>query len=179
MALTATIYNFATTIADVDRGVYESPAVRMACQPSETAGYMLTRLLAYCLEYREGIAFTEGVAAGDEPAVLVRDLTGRITVWVEVGMPTSDRVHRASKHAARVAVYTHRNVAQVLAQLTGRGVHRAAEIPVYSFGAGFVDEAAAALDRRSAITLSVTERELYLDIDGRSFHTVIDEQRLS
>ena len=59
----------------------------MARQPSETVEYMFTRALAYCLEYQEGIALTEGVAAGDEPAVLVRDLTGRIIAWIEVGAP--------------------------------------------------------------------------------------------
>jgi len=179
MALTATIYNLETELADVDRGVYETLSLRVARQPSETVEYMLTRVLAYCLEYTEGIAFTEGVAAADEPAVLVRDLTGRLTAWIEVGMPSAERLHRGAKKAARVAVYTHRSVAQVLAQFQGQQVHRAAEIPVYSFGAGFVDEVAAAMDRRVSVSLSVTERQLYLDLNGRSFQTSIDEHRLS
>ncbi|MGE4068720.1 MAG: YaeQ family protein [Vicinamibacterales bacterium] len=180
MALTATIYNFDTTLADVDRGVYESFAVRMARQPSETAEFMLTRFLAYCLEYTEGVAFTEGVAAGgDLPAVLVRDLTGRITTWAEVGMPTAERVHRGSKQAARVAIYTHRALPNVLAQFAGQAIHRAAEIPVYTFGAGFIDEVAGTLGRRAAVSVSVTERQLYLDVDGRAFETTITEHRLA
>jgi uncharacterized protein YaeQ len=179
MALTATLYTFETTLADVDRGVYESLQIRVARQPSETAEYMLTRFLAYCLEYTEGIAFTEGVASGDEPAVLVRDLTGRLTTWIEVGMPGADRVHRASKQASRVAVYTHRNPDQVLAQLVGQKVHRAADIPVYDFGPGFIEQAAAAVGRRSVVSVSITERHLYLDIDGRQFETTVNERRLS
>src|SRR4051812_10854748 len=106
MALTATMYRFAVQISDVDRGVYETLDLRVAQQPSETAEYMLTRVLAFCLEYTEGIALTEGVASGDEPAVLVRDLTGRITAWIEVGAPDADRLHRGSKLAGRVALYT-------------------------------------------------------------------------
>jgi uncharacterized protein YaeQ len=179
LALTATLHTFETTLADVDRGVYESLQIRVARQPSETAEYMLTRFLAYCLEYTEGIAFTEGVASGDEPAVLVRDLTGRLTAWIEVGMPGADRVHRASKQAARVAVYTHRNADQVMAQLAGQKVHRAADIPVYDFGPGFLDQAAAAVGRRSVVSVSITERQLYLDIDGRQFETTVNERRLS
>ena len=179
MALTATLHHFDVTLADVDRGVYESFQTRMARQPSETAEFLLTRLLAYCLEFTEGIVFTEGVASGDEPAVLVRDLTGRTTAWIEVGMPAADRVHRASKQAARVAVYTHRNPTQVLAQLTGRGIHHAAEIPIYDFGPGFIDEAVAGIERRAAVSVSVTERQLYLDINGRSCETSIHEHRLS
>ncbi len=176
MALTATVYNLDTELADIDRGVYETVAVRMARQPSETAEYMLTRYLAYCLEFVEGIELTEGVAAGgDEPAVVVRDLTGRLTSWIEVGMPGADRVHRGSKKAGRVAVYTHRAIAQVLAQLGGQGIHRAAEIPVYEFGAGFVNEVAATIDRRAVVSVSVTERQLYLEVDGRTFNTAITE----
>ena len=87
MALTATLYNFDTELADIDRGVYQTLALRLARHPSETPEFMLTRLLAYCLEYTDGIEFTDGVSAGDDPAVLVRDMTGRITAWVEVGMP--------------------------------------------------------------------------------------------
>src|SRR4051794_41055618 len=113
MALTATLYRFDIQLSDIDRGVYETFDLRVARQPSETAEYMLTRVLAYCLEYTAGIALTEGVAAGDEPAVLVRDLTGRITAWIEVGAPDAERLHRASKLGGRVAVYTHRDPAQL------------------------------------------------------------------
>jgi uncharacterized protein YaeQ len=173
MALTATIYNLDTDLADVDRGVYATFRLKLARQPSETIGYMMTRYLAYCLEHTEGIALTEGIAAEDEPAVLVRDLTGRITAWIEVGAPDAQRLHRGSKLAGRAAVYTHRNVAQVLAELDGKGIHRAPEIPVYGFGRGFIDAIAAELPRRAAVTVSVTERHLYLDLDGRGFDTAV------
>ncbi|MCI5104433.1 MAG: YaeQ family protein, partial [Algiphilus sp.] len=85
MALTATMHHFTVQLADMDRQRYADFSLRVARQPSETEVFMLTRILAYCLEYEEGIALTEGVAATDEPAVVVRDLTGRITKWVEVG----------------------------------------------------------------------------------------------
>ena len=178
MALTATLYGFETSLSDIDRGVYENFNVRLACQPSETVEYMLTRYLAYCLEYTEGIAFTEGVASGDEPAVLVRDPTGRITTWIEVGLPDADRLHRGSKRADRAALYTHRNVAQVIAELSGHGIHRAAEIPVYEFGRGFIAALAAVVERRNQVALSVTERQLYMDLNGRAFETTIMAHRL-
>ncbi len=178
MALTSTIYVFAVQLADVDRAVYVDLELRMARHPSENAAFMLSRLLAYCLEYQEGIVFTDGIAAVDEPAVLVRDLTGRITAWIEVGAPDAGRLHRGSKLAGRCAVYTHREPAPLLAQLAGNKIHRAAEIPLYSFGRPFMDEAAAALQRRTKLSLSITERQLYLDVDGRMFTTAIEEHRL-
>jgi uncharacterized protein YaeQ len=41
--------------------------------------------------------------------VLVRDLTGRLTTWIEVGAPDAERLHYASKLADRTTVYTHRD----------------------------------------------------------------------
>jgi len=179
MAFTATIYSFETELADTDRGVYKTLGLRLARQPSETVEYMLTRFLAYCLEYTEGIEFTGGVAAGDQPAVLVRDLTGRVTSWVEVGMPDAQRLHRGSKLAGRAAVYTHRNVDKVLAELNGKRIHRAADIPVYEFGRGFVEGAAAGLQRRTDASVSIIERQLYLDMSGQTFSTAVVEHRFT
>ncbi|HXA19279.1 MAG TPA: YaeQ family protein [Thermoanaerobaculia bacterium] len=176
MALTATMYRFNIQLSDVDRGVYETLELRVAQQPSETAEYMLTRVLAWCLEYTEGIALTEGVAAGDEPAVLVRDLTGRITAWIEVGAPDADRLHRGSKLAGRVAVYTHRDPRIVLEQLAGKKIHSGAAIPIYTFGRGFIEKVAAILPRRASLSLTITERQLYLDVDNQSFSTTVEER---
>jgi uncharacterized protein YaeQ len=178
MALTATIYHFATQLADIDRGVYETLDLRMACQPSETIENMLMRFIAYCLEYVEGIAFTEGVAAGDKPAVVIRDLTGRLTAWIEVGAPDAERLHRGSKLAERTAVYTHRPVRIVLGELAGKKIHRASEIPIYTFEPSFITAMAETIERRVDIAISITERELYIDLGGRTFSTTVVEHRL-
>jgi uncharacterized protein YaeQ len=174
MALTATLYNLTVQLADIDRGVCETLELRMARHPSETRDYMLTRALAYCLEYQDGIAFSAGVAAVDEPAVVVRDLTGRLIAWIEVGAPDADRLHRGSKLAGRAAIYTQRDPVQLLAQLDGRKIHRAHEIPIYSFGRGFIEAVAQTIERRTQLSISVTERQLYLEVDGKTFTARIE-----
>src|ERR1043166_6435635 len=164
MALTSTIYNASVELNDVDRGVYESIALRLAMHPSETMEYMATRVMGYCLEYSDGIEMTAGVSDGDEPAIVVRDLTGRITAWIEVGMPDAERLHRASKLADRVALYTHRDIRNVMKELDRRKIHKGGEIPIYTFGRGFIEDVAAKIERRSRMSLSVTERHLYVDV---------------
>lgn len=178
MAAGATIYTFAIDLSDSDRNVYQTLEMRVARHSSEIAQFMLARILAYCLEWQEGVELTDGIGAVDEPAVLVRDLTGRVTAWIEVGAPDAERVHKGSKQAARCAVYCHRDPAPWLAKLAGEKIHRAAELPVYSFDRTFMDEAANALPRRAKLALSVTGAHLYLDIDGQSFESAIKEQRL-
>ena len=128
MALTATIYNFDIELANVDRGVYETLAIRVAQQPSETEEYLLTRVIAYCLEYAEGIAFSRGIAEPDEPPLSVRDLTGALRLWVEFGSPDAARLHKASKASPRVAIYTHKDPLQLLRQIAGERIHRLEDI---------------------------------------------------
>jgi uncharacterized protein YaeQ len=176
MAAGATILTFDVELADVDRGVYESLTLRVARHPSETDAYMMTRLLAYCLEYEEGIAFSEGVSATEEPAVLVRDLTGSVTNWIEVGAPDATRLHYGSKLAGRATVYTHRDPAKVIAQWSGKRIHNADSIVVHSFDPGFVDSATAALERRNTMAVSVTERHMYLVLGDTSVETDIHDQ---
>ncbi|WP_106814214.1 YaeQ family protein [Microbacterium timonense] len=173
MAIGATMYTFAVQLADVDRGVYEELAVRVARHPSETDAFMLTRVLAYCLEYEEGISFSEGVSATDEPAVLVRDLTGALVAWIEVGAPDAARLHSGSMQASRVAVYTHRDPAKVAAPLAGKRIHRAEQISLHSFDPRFVEAATALLERRNTMVVSVTERRIYLDLNGTTLETDI------
>jgi uncharacterized protein YaeQ len=178
VAQTATIYNFEIDLADMDRGVYETLDLRVARHPSETAEYMVVRVLAYCLEYQEGIELTEGVSSGDEPALLVRDLTGRVIAWIEVGMPDAGRLHRGSKLAGRAVVYTHRDARQLLAQLSGEKIHRAEAIPIRAFDRQAIEEIVAWLDRRTRAALSVSHGELFLTIGDRTLTVPMVEHRL-
>jgi uncharacterized protein YaeQ len=118
-------------------------------------------------------------STADEPAILVRDLTGRITAWIEIGLPSWERLHRGHKQAGRAVVYTHRGIAQVLAELNGHGIHRSADIPIVELDRAFVAALAAALDRRSTMSLSVTEGTLYVELDGRHLESQLVTHRIA
>lgn len=178
MALSSTIYNFDIEMSDVDRGVYTPLALRVACHPSETAEYLWTRVLAYCLEFAEGITFGRGLSEPDEPALTVRDLTGALGVWVEVGAPDARRLHKASRAAPRVAIYTHKDPAQVLRQLDGERIHRAASIELYSIDRSLLDALAARLERRMAFGLSVSHAHLYVTLDGETLAGAVERHPL-
>jgi uncharacterized protein YaeQ len=166
MALTATIYNFDIQLADVDRGTYESLSFRVACQPSETEEYLLSRVLAYCLESCEGIAFSKGIAEPDVPALSVRDLTGAMQVWIDVGAPDAARLHKASKAAPRVAVYTHRDASRLVAQLAGERIYKAEALEFYGIDRDLIDGLVSRLERRNTWEMSVTDRHVYVAVQG-------------
>lgn len=163
----------------MDRGVYEDLSLRLAQHPSETDAYMLTRVLAYALEFEEGITFSAGgVSTGEEPAVMVKDLTGDILAWIEVGAPDAARLHLGSKKAERTAVYTHREPAKLLASWKGKTIYQAEKIVVRSFDPRFIDSAAKELTRRTAMSVSVTEGQIYLELNGSNFETQIHEHHI-
>ena len=164
MALTATIYNFDVELADADRHVYESLSLRLARHPSESEEYLVARLIAYLLEFTEGIEFSRGVSTPDEPTIAVRDLTGTLSTWIDIGTPAAERLHKASKAARRVAVYTHKDPTQFLKQLAGRKIHNAGTLELYALDRALVSALVARLGRRVAFSLSVNAGELYVSI---------------
>jgi len=133
VALGSTVYNFDIDLADADRGVYETLPVRAARHPSESEEFLVARLLAYCLEYEEGIEFSRGgLSDPDDPPIAVKDLTGVVKTWIDIGTPAADRLHRASKSTPRVAVYNHKDSSQWLASLKGARIHKVEELEVYA-----------------------------------------------
>ena len=178
MALGATIYSFEITLNDADRGVYEALSFRVARHPSETAEYLLTRVLAYCLEYTDGIQFSKGLSEPDVPALAVRDLTGILLTWIDIGAPEADRLRKATSSARRVAVYSHRDVVALIERLNAAALRRAEEIEIYAVDRDFLAALAARLDRRMSFDLSISERHAYITLGGEALNGQIEAHRL-
>jgi uncharacterized protein YaeQ len=174
LALGATIYAFDIELADVDRAAYATLNLRVAQHPSETPDFLVARVLAYCLEYAEGIGFSKGLSDPDEPAVFVRDLTGALQVWVDIGLPEPERLHRASKAAARVAVYTHRDPAQWALRIAEAKIHRAEHLQVFAFDRDWIAQIVSRLERRMKWSLARSESEIYLTLGEDTLQTVLD-----
>ncbi len=165
MALSATVHSFEVTLNDADRGVHESLDFRLARHPSETAEYLVTRMLAYCLEYTEGLAFSKGgLSDPDAPALSIRDLTGALQSWIEIGTPETARLHKAAKASPRVAIYSHKDVTALIERLAAEAVHRADRIEIYALDQAFLAALVARLERRMRFDLAVSDRQLYLSV---------------
>lgn len=174
MALTATMRRFEIALADSDRGVYEDLELRVAQHPSESERYLVARVIARALEHAEGWEFAKGgVSDDDEPALTRRDLRGDVLAWVEIGSPTADRLHKASKAAPRVAVYTWKDPDKLVAAIAERGVHRADELELYVLDGEILDAVAATLDRVNQWSLAVSGGAVYLTIGERVFETSV------
>jgi len=167
MALPATLRRFEIALADSDREVYEQLDWRVAQHPSESERYLVARVLARLLEHADGLEFSKGgVSDDDEPAIIGRDLRGDVTAWIEVGSPSADRLHKATKLGGRVAVYAWKKPEEIIASIRERGVHRGGEIVVTALPLELLDAVVPTLDRVNRWELSVAGGTLYLTING-------------
>lgn len=173
MALSATVYRIQIELSDVDRGVYEALDLRLGRHPSETMRYLLTRVIAYCLCYEEGIAFTKGLSTNDEPAIWVRDLQGDLRVWIEVGTPSADRLHKASKAAPRLVVFTYADPELLQEAARGKAIYKADRLEIYALDPAFLDALDAITDRNAKWTLVHTEGMLYVTSGAESLSTPV------
>lgn len=167
MALSSTIFTFDIDLADAARGVFENLSLRVARHPSESDEFLIARVLAYCLEYQDGIQFSRGLCDADDPPIAIRDSSGAMRAWIDVGTPSAERLHRASKATSRVAVYIHKEHAQWLTGIVTARIHRADELELRVFDRSLIAQLTSKLERRMSFALTVAEDELFVSFaDG-------------
>jgi uncharacterized protein YaeQ len=178
MAPSATIYHLKIDLSDVTRGVYESLDLRIARHPSETMRYLLTRVIAYCLCYEEGITFTKGLANSDEPAIWVRDLQNNLQAWIEVGSPSADRLHKARKGCNRVIVFTQHDPALLKKTATERDIHQVASIEAFALSPEFLDELDTGTNRNTEWVMVHNDGDLLITIGDDGYSGTVEKVAL-
>ena len=168
MALGATLYHLQIDLSDVERCVYEALDLRVARHPSESMRYLLTRVIAYCLCFEEGIAFSKGLSTTEEPALWIRDMQSHLRVWIEIGTPSAERLHKASKAAPRLVVFTQNDPAQLQKETRGKSIHRAEEIEIYALDPAFLDSLAELTGRNTKWGLVRNGGEIYVTVGDTS-----------
>ena len=175
MARGSTVLHFTIELSDVDRGVYESLTLTPAQHPSESGAYLVARVLAHALEQTDGLTFTRGLSEADEPALWVKDLTGRLRTWIEIGTPDASRLHKASKAADSVVVYVHRDPTPWLRNLAKERVHAADTIRLVALPPRELEALAQGVGRRNAWSVSRVEGTVYVEADGASHALAVEE----
>lgn len=168
MAQPSTLHRFRLKLSDVDRGLYETLELRIARHPSEGDAYLLSRVIAYCLNYQEGIEVTGGICATEEPALWVKDLTGIVLLWIEIGNPSARKLHKASKASRAVRVYTYRDPAILLTELGKEAIHRREMLQIFPISPKALQELASVLSRDNDWELLHTEGEVTVTALGKS-----------
>jgi len=97
VALKSSIYKVKLQVSDVDRGYYHAHQLTIALHPSETRERMMLRLLMFALYASPTLVFGKGISTDDEPDLWRKSLNGDISLWIELGQPSSKRIKFSEK----------------------------------------------------------------------------------
>lgn len=165
MALKPTIYKFRIALSDLNRDHYDTLNLTVALHPSETCERMMARVLAYCLNAQEGLAFTRGLSSVEEPDIWARTLDDKLTAWIEVGEPTVERVRKATRLASVVRVYSFNSKSDIWwEQNRNRLCETGAEC--FRFPSDEIKALAALVQRTMDLSVTVTGDSAYIAAEG-------------
>ncbi|MBY0516793.1 MAG: YaeQ family protein [Bacteriovoracaceae bacterium] len=169
MALTVTLYRFQIELSDINRGVYETIDFRVAQHPSESTTYMLTRLIAYVLNFQEGLAFSPtGLHDPDAAAISIDSPHGGHELLIEIGNPSARKLHKATKVSRAVKVYTYKNPESLISEILTEKVHRAQEIEVFSLKPSFLTELEEVIKRDNRWAILFDDGTISVQVGERS-----------
>jgi uncharacterized protein YaeQ len=175
MAQPSTIYRASIQLSNIDRGLYESLQTTVARHPSETEERLLARILAYALYYESDLTFTKGVGAGDEPDLWIKGPDGRVTCWIEVGLPDADRLIKASRHSERVVLCAFGSARSIWEKQQLPKLAGITNLTIISLDQAFLGSLSERLQRSISWSLTVTEGTLYLAIEGETLESTVTQ----
>ncbi len=169
MAKTSTLHRFQIELSDIDRGIYESLDLRVARHPSEDEERMVVRVLARVLAHEDGLAFGRGLSTTEDAALWTKTPDGRVTTWIDVGCPSAERLHRASKAAERVVVVTTKGDAMLRKEWSSRSIHRSDTISVWRLPSSFISDLCTLLERQVQWYVTVNDGAISASNGDQSF----------
>jgi uncharacterized protein YaeQ len=174
------LYRFTINLSDIDRGIYEELDLRLAQHPSESITYLITRMLAYVLTYQEGLEFTpSGLSDPDLPALWAKTDHGSIRLWIEVGSPSARRLHKATKTATQVIVYTYKKPEVLLKEVRENDVFKAETIQFYAFDPDFLLALEKNIEKNNRWSILVQEGQISVNIGSETHIGVAHNPKLN
>ncbi len=180
MGVSTTLYRFRMDVSDIERGVYEKLDFRLAMHPSESMPYLLTRVLAFCLNSQENLEFSaSGLSDPEGPSISANHANGRISLWIEIGNPSPRKLHKAAKAAAQVKIYTYKDPEHILCEAKSKEIHNSEKIEIYAFNHKFLEILGTDLPRDVRWQLLYNDQMLTISTDNKSEQTEVKRYKLS
>lgn len=162
MAIKATIYKADLSIADMDRNYYHEHSLTIARHPSETDERVMIRVLAYALHADPALAFTKDLFDVDEPALWLKDLTGAIDLWIEVGHPDEKRLLKAAGRSEKVIVYSYSATSNIWFKGIANKIERARNVSVINIPSDISAQLEKMAARSMALQCTIQDGQVWL-----------------
>ncbi|TMP34804.1 YaeQ family protein [Pseudoalteromonas rubra] len=173
MALKSTILKANLSLSDMDRHVYQDISVTLAQHPSENAQRVMVRLLAFALEYQDGLSFSKGLCVEDEPDIWLKNYSDEIELWLSVGLPEEKWLKKASNRSKQVVLYTYgENNQGPWWQKNRNTLRQYTNLKVISLPYSATSVMAEMLTRTMALTVTVQDSEIWFSDEQHSVHLI-------
>ena len=162
MAQNSTIYKAKISIADIDRNYYADHQLTLACHPSETAERLMIRLLSFALNGDERLLPAAGMTDNDEPDFWLKDYTGIILLWIEIGQPDEKRILKACGRSDAVKIYTYNAKPELWWESIAAKVSKADNLTVTAIDPASAKALTVFAERSIDIQLTVQDGEIWV-----------------
>jgi uncharacterized protein YaeQ len=172
MALKATIFKVDLSISDMVRNYYHDHSLTLARHPSETDERMMVRLLAFALHADDALTFANKIGSEeDEPDLWLRDPTGAIDLWIDVGQPDEKQVRKACGRSKRVFIYTYSgHSADVWWAQVGKGFERTRNLTVINLPAAVSPALATLAQRSMKLQYTIQDGQVWVSDGNKTVH---------
>lgn len=161
MAVKPTIYKLKIALSDINRNYYDALNLTIAQHPSETLERMMVRVLAFCINAQEHLAFTKGLSAVEEPDIWARTLDDQLLLWIDVGEPAFDRVKKATRLAQTVKIYSFNSKSDVWWD-QGRAKFSGLKASIFRFEWKSIQSLALLVQRTMDLSVTITGDSAYV-----------------
>lgn len=166
MAPNATIYRLELQVSDMDRHYYAGHALTLAQHPSETPLRLMARVIAFALNAHERLEFGRGLSNEEEPDLWLRDYTGDVEHWIDLGQPDESRIRKACGRARQVTVVNYSGgAADIWWDKVANSLGRLKNLSVVNLEPASVEAAAGLLERSMNMGAMIQDGELQLIAD--------------
>ncbi len=178
MARPSTLYRFKIDFSDIDRGLYESIDFRLAMHPSESLLFLMTRAIAFLLNFESALEFSaQGLGDPDQAPLFIKDPRGGLLLWIEIGNPSAKRLHSASKAAQKVKVYTYKDPKLWFEEMKSSDIFQFDKIEVFSFQNDFLKILSENLQRNNNWGILFQDSTFSIQINDESIQGEITRHR--
>ena len=176
MALKSTIFKANLQVADIEHGYYADHALTLARHPSETDERMMVRLVALAIHAHKlqsllagdgTLAFGAGLSDPEDPDASLRDFTGQMRLWIEVGQPDEIAMMKACRKADQVVLYAFHHAAEVWWKGVENKLHKLHNLQVWRIPTEAAQQLAALAQRSMQLQATIQEGSLMLGDDKR------------
>ncbi len=114
---------------------------------------------------QEGLQFTKGLCAVDEPDIWLKSLDDQCEQWIDVGEPSVDRIKKATRQSKHTTVYSFNSKASVWWSQHQEAI-QGFEVTVHQFDWQQISTVADLIKRTMDIAISINGASIHFSSDA-------------